>query len=107
MSLTFEDLKSKTVAELRQLASDMEGHPIQGYTQMNKEHLLEAICDALNLDMHVHHEIVGINKRRVKRKIKALKIQRDKAIAAGNKKDLKEIRREIHLQKRKLRKAMI
>ncbi len=107
MSFTFEELKHKTVAELREIASGIDSEDVQGYTQLNKEHLLEALCKALNIDMHVHHHVVGIDKTSIKKKIKALKIKRDEALKTGNLDDLKKIRREIHHLKNKLRKATV
>ena len=44
---TYEDLKKKTVAELRDLAKGLSHEAVQGYTQMNKDHLLPALCKAL------------------------------------------------------------
>ncbi len=107
MDYTFEELKHKTVAELREIAKGIEHEAVQGYTQLNKEHLLAAICKALNIDMHVHHHAVGIDKRKIKNEIKELKAKRDKAIAAKNKEELKEVRARIHKLKRQLRRAMV
>ena len=107
MELTYEDLKHKTVAELREIASGMEHEEVKGYTQLNKEHLLEAVCKALNIDMHVHHEVVGIDKTAIKTKIKALKKKRDEALEAHDHAQLKIVRRRIHNLKRNLRRAMV
>ena len=52
MAHTYEELKKQTVAELREIAAGMSHEALQGYTQLNKEHLLVALCRALNLDMH-------------------------------------------------------
>jgi imidazoleglycerol phosphate dehydratase HisB len=76
---------------------------VQGYSQLNKEHLLEAICKALNIDMHVHHEVVGIDKNKIKAKIKALKKERDEAIGAKDKDKLRKTRRKIRNLKKRLR----
>jgi hypothetical protein len=48
--MTYEDLKKKTVAELRDVAKGLTHDAVQGYTQMNKEHLLPAICKALGIE---------------------------------------------------------
>jgi len=104
---TYEELKKKKVDELREIASTIEHDAVQGYTQLNKEHLLEAICKALNIDMHEHHKVVGINKTTIKGKIKALKRKRDEAEAAKKYTQLKVYRRQIHTLKRKLHKATI
>ena len=107
MSYTFEELKTKNVDDLRKIAADMEHEAVQGYTQMNKEHLLEAVCKALNIDMYVHHEVVGIDKSLIKSEIKELKKKRDEAITAKKRQELKNIRRQIKKLKNKLRKATV
>jgi hypothetical protein len=104
---TFEEMKKKTVAQLREIAAGMEHETVKGYTQLNKEHLLEAICEALNIDMHEHHKVVGIDKTALKSKIKVLKKKRDEALATHDLKQLKMYRRQIHGLKRKVRKAMV
>lgn len=107
MAHTYEELKKKTVAELREIAKDIEHEALQGYTQLNKEHLLEALCKALNIDMHVHHKVVGVDKSSIKTQIKALKKKRDEAVAAHDHKQIKFTRRQIHHLKRKLHKATV
>ena len=47
MAHTYQDLKEMTVAQLREVASGLEHEAVQGYTQLNKEHLLLAVCQAL------------------------------------------------------------
>jgi len=44
MAYTHNELKHKTVDELRDIAKDIEHDAVQGYTQLNKEHLVVAIC---------------------------------------------------------------
>ena len=39
MAYTYDELKHKTVAELRDIAVGIEHEALQGYTQLNKEHL--------------------------------------------------------------------
>ena len=107
MAYTFEDLKHKKVAELRDVAAELGEDVIQGALQMNKEHLLEAICKALNIDMHVHHEVIGIDKAAIKAQIKDLKKKRDEAIAAKKKDALIKARKKIRRLKKTLRKAAI
>ena len=107
MAYTFEELKKKRVNELRDIAKDMEHEEVQGYTQMNKEHLLEVICNALHIDMHVHHKVVGVDKSTIKSQIKKLKKQRDEAISSKKSEELKQIRKRIRNLKKTLRKAAI
>jgi hypothetical protein len=106
-TLAFEELKHMTVAELRDIASGMPQETLKGYTQMNKEHLLRAICTALHIDMHAHHEVVGVNKMEIKAQIRQLKRTRDEAIEAGNHEELHVIRRRMHHLKRELHKATV
>lgn len=107
MDYTFNELKHKTVADLREIASKIDNEAVKGYTQMNKEHLLEAICKALNIDMYVHHKVVGINKKKIKNKIQALKKTRDEALVSGDHEKLVHVRSQIKSLKRKLRSAMV
>jgi cysteinyl-tRNA synthetase len=104
---TYDELKRKTAAELKEIAGGIEHEAVKGYTQMNKAHLIEAICKALNLDMHVHHEVKGVDKSSIKKRIKALKVERDKAIENKDPKELKNVRRQIKKLKNTLRRAMV
>jgi hypothetical protein len=105
--LAFEELKHKTVIELREIAAGMPHEALKGHTQMNKEHLLKAICQALSIDMHAHHEVVGVNKSEIKAQIHQLKKQREEIIGAGDHEQLHVIRRRIHHLKRELHKATV
>ena len=107
MDHTYEELKGKTLAQLREIAAGMTDEAVQGYTQMNKEHLLKAVCDALGLDMHEHHQVVGLNKSEIKAQIRALKQTRDEAIAGRDHGKLKEVRQKIHRLKRQIRSATV
>ena len=107
MAYTHHELKHKTLAELRDIAKDMEHEAVQGYTQLNKEHLVVALCKALNIDIHEHHEVVGIDKTAIKARIKAFKAKRDEALAAHDRKQLKIARRGIHRLKRRIHKATV
>src|SRR5438067_7418576 len=100
MAYTHQELKHKTLAELRDIAKDIDHEAVQGYTQLNKEHLVVAICKALNIDIHEHHDVVGIDKGAIKSRIKALKTKRDEALAAHDHAGLKKTRRGIHRLKR-------
>ncbi len=107
MSHTFEELKKKNVSDLRELAKGIEHEAVQGYTQLNKEHLLKALCTALNIDMHVHHEVVGVDKSKIKNEIREAKKKRDEAIAAKDDVGQKKARGKIRHLKKILRKATI
>lgn len=96
MTMTYEELRTKTLAELRELAQNIAHDAVRGYSQMNKEHLLPAICQALGIESREHHEAVGIDKAGIKLKIRELKRQRDEALAAADHERLHVLRRHIH-----------
>lgn len=107
MSHTYEELKKKTVAELREIASKSDNENLKGYTQLNKEHLLTALCKAFGIDMHGHHVAAVGNKTLIKMNIKKMKSERDQAISLKDHKTIKSIHRKIHNLKRELRKAAV
>lgn len=107
MAYTYEELRKKTVAQLRDIAKGIEHEAVQGYTQLNKDHLLVALCNALNIDLREHHMVVGINKSAIKAKIKELKKTRDEALQARDHARLKLVRRRIHRLKRQIHKATV
>ena len=109
MSHTFEELKHKTVVQLRDIAKENEAahESLKGYTQLNKDHLITALCKALNIPMHAHHEARGIDKAAFKAKLKELKKQRDEALATHDHAALKVVRRSIHHYNRRIRAALV
>jgi DNA-binding IclR family transcriptional regulator len=104
--LTFEQLRHKTLADLRDMAKGIEHEAVQGYTQMNKEHLVVAISRALGIQ-HEHHAVIGIDKSSIKARIRELKTQRAAAIEAHDSAQLKMVRRTIHRLKRRINKATV
>lgn len=106
MAYTYHELKEKTIADLRDIAKDVAHDAVQGYSQMNKEHLLPALCRAFGIEMHEHHGVVGIDKPAMKLKIKMLKTERDAALEARNHGKLKNIRRQIHRINRDIRRHL-
>ena len=107
MTHSYEELKSKTLAELREIAAGVKNDAVQGYTQMNKEHLLRGLCKAFGIDMHQHHEVMGLNKSEIKAQIRDLKSKRGQAVSAHNHSELKALRRKIHTLKRRIHKATV
>jgi DNA-binding IclR family transcriptional regulator len=94
MAHTYDELRHKTVAELREIAKELPHEAVQGYTQMNKEHLLPAICQALGLDAHEHHAAAAAGKSQIKTRMREIKSALD---AAGTDADrLHALRREYH-----------
>jgi hypothetical protein len=94
MAHTYDELKHKTVGELREIAKGLPSDAVQGYTQMNKEHLLPAICKALGLDAHDHHAAAAADKSTVKARMREIKT----ALHAGatDVDRLHALRREYH-----------
>jgi hypothetical protein len=106
MVITYEELKVKTVAELRDLAKGITHDAVLGYTQMHKEQLIPALCRALGIDSHEHHSVVGIDKAAIKAQMKALKKERDAAIASHNSDQLSIVRHKLHRLNHQLRAHM-
>jgi response regulator of citrate/malate metabolism len=105
MAHTYEELKTKTVAELREIAAGIEDEAVKGYSQLNKEHLLVALCKALKIDTRNRHVATGIDKAAIKAKINELKKVRNDAKTAKEAKKVLVARSKIRRLKRNLRKA--
>lgn len=103
MAYTYHELKGKTIAELRDIAKDVHHDAVQGYSQMNKDHLLPALCRALGIDVHEHHDVTGVDKPAIKARMRELKKQRDAALEAHDHAALKSVRRQIHRLNRQIR----
>ena len=110
MTYTYEDLKAMTIADLREIARDLQP-AVQGYTQMNKEHLLPALCAALGVDTHHHRHAhrphhgahQAIDKPTMKATLRMLKTERTRALDAHDGHALHDIRRRMHALKHRLR----
>ena len=104
--LTFEQLRHKNLADLREMAKGSGNEIVQGYTQMNKDRLVGGLATALGIQ-HEHHSAVGIDKASIKSRIRQLKTQREAAIEAHDHAQLKVVRRTIHRLKRRIHKATV
>jgi hypothetical protein len=107
MAHTYEELKAMKVAQLREIADGIQHEALAGHSTMHKDKLLIGLCHALGIEDHEHHEVVGLDKKKVKAEIRALKKKRDDALAAKDKKAFKDSLREIHRLKNKLRRATV
>jgi hypothetical protein len=107
MQFTFDQLKEKTVAELREIAAGVQHDAVKGYTQLNKEHLLTALCTALKIDTHTRHKskVSGTDKAGIKAHLKELKAKRNAVLESHDHAQLKVVRRQMHELRRSLRKA--
>jgi hypothetical protein len=104
VAYTYHQLHEKTIEELRDIAKGVANQDaVQGYSQMNKSHLLPALCKALGIDAHEHHAVVGIDKPAIKAKMRELRKQRGAALDAHDHDGLKKIRRELHALNRQIR----
>ena len=107
MAYRYDELKHKTVTALREIAKTVEQHEaVQGYTQMNKEHLLPALCTALGVPIHERHDVKGLDKAAVKAQIRALKKDRDAAVVSSDGARLKARRRQIHALNRDIKRHL-
>jgi hypothetical protein len=106
MPYTYEQLKHMTLADLREIAKGSDHEAVQGYTQLNKDHLIVALAKALGIQ-HTHHDVIGIDKSSIKARIRELKTQRGAALAAHDHAQLKVVRRTIHRLKRRIHKATV
>lgn len=105
MAHTYEELKKKTIAELRDLAKDIQHEAVQGYTQLNKEHLLPALCKALGIETHAHHAAALAEKAALKAKMRELNAGKVKALENGDHDLLRQLRRHYHRLNHSLRSA--
>jgi hypothetical protein len=103
MAQTYHELKDKTVAELRAIAKDVQHEAVKGYSQMNKDRLLPALCRALNVDMAEHHVATGIDKPAIKSKMRELRAKRGEALEEHDHEALRNIRRQLHRLNRQIR----
>jgi predicted nucleotide-binding protein len=104
---THEQLKHMTVAQLREIASEIEHDAVKGYTQLRKDEIIHGICVALDIDEVEHHKVVGLDKAAVKTKIQALKAERVAALEGGDSAALKMARKKIRRLKRKIRRSTV
>jgi len=96
MAHTYEELKKKTIAELREMAKDMDHEAVQGYTQMNKDHLLPALCKAFGIDSHEHHAAALAEKSAIKQKMRDIKSARAQALESGDRELARRLSRQYH-----------
>jgi hypothetical protein len=107
MSHTYEELKHTRVVDLREIAKGIDHEAVKGYSTMHKDDLVRALCTALEIEAHAHHEVVGIDKKSIKARIRKLKAKRDEAVEAQDRVQLKRIRRRIHRLKRSIHRATV
>jgi hypothetical protein len=102
---TYEQLRDKTVADLREIAQGIGGDALEGFSTMHKDHLLPLLCKVLNIP--THHAAAGAEKTQLKAKIRQLRTQRDQIMQSGDKSQLPSICHQIHAMKRHLRRMVV
>ncbi|HSF16898.1 MAG TPA: hypothetical protein VLK65_15215 [Vicinamibacteria bacterium] len=105
MEHSYEELKSKTVAQLREIADGMDNEALRGNKTMHKDQLVLALCSALGIDAHAHHAVVGIDKTKIKAQIRAMKAKRAAAIQSKDASALKRVRHNVKRLKQKIKRA--
>lgn len=96
MTHTYEELKKLTIAELREIAKVTPHDALQGYTQLNKDHLLPALCAALGIEAHEHHSAALAEKSSIKATMRRLKEERERAMSTGDYAHLAQFRHQYH-----------
>lgn len=104
---SYEELKKKTVAQLREIAHNLGEEAVKGHSQMNKEHLLKTLCQAMHVDTHQHHQVVGLNKTTIKSRIRQYRERRDEARQNGDQHAMHIYMHYIHQLKRKIHKSTV
>jgi hypothetical protein len=100
------DYKSISKMTASQLRDHLAKYPdISGVTSMKKEKLVELLCTKLGVERHVHGH-AAVDKTAIKQRIRALKKERDAAMAAKDLTKLAELRHAIHKQRHMLRRAV-
>jgi len=103
MAYTYEELNKMTVSELRKIADGIDHEAVHGHITMHKEKLVPAICVALGIDSHIHHQAKIAGKSSMKLEIRNLTKERSAALASKDYAQLQDIRQHIHDLKVKLR----
>jgi len=95
----WHDLHKMKVSDLREMAKEKAG--LEGVSALHKEQLVEKLAEALGIPKP--HKVVETDgKTEIKRRIRELKAERDQVLAGKNPERLRELRRRIHAEKRKL-----
>lgn len=101
--MDWHELEKKRVADLRDMVK-AELPDVTGVVALKKEQLVELLAQKMGIE-RPHKVVTGIDKTQVRTRIRALKQQRDQALAAHDSAELKKQRRAIHRLKRRLRRA--
>lgn len=104
--MDYHALTKMTVNNLREEAKK---HDIAGVTGMNKQELIDAVAAKLNLEKPAakpkKSKKVALDKTAIRQKITKLRELRATARANSDRKQVKLLRRRLHLLKRQLTRA--
>jgi len=99
--MEYHELEKTKVTELREMA---HAQGISDATGKSKEELVDLLAEKLGI-AKPHLVIEGLDKKKVKKRIRAMKKERDAALAEKDHGRLKKVRRKIHHLRHRLRKA--
>jgi hypothetical protein len=103
--MELRDLQRMTVVKLREEAGKHEG--LEGVSAMKKNQLITALAPILGIDLDAASKAVRVkfaaDKPALKREIRALKAQRDAALAEHDTTTVHQVRQRIKKHKRTLR----
>lgn len=100
--MEWHDLEKMTVVKLREEAHEKGIESVHG---KNKAELVEALAGVLGIE-RPHEELAKKEedtKTSLKQQIRELRAERDQLLEAHDHKGLKDVRREVHRLKRKIR----
>ena len=102
--MELKDLEKMTVGKLREELAKFED--VKGVSGMKKAQLIDTLCQ--KLDIHQPEKaVVEIDKPTIKARIRNLKAEREKAMAANDHKALDDIRKRIKTYRRSIKKHTV
>jgi len=100
--MDWHELEKKKVTELRELAKEKAG--VEGAVGLSKAQLVDVVAQAMGIEKP-HLVAEGINKTRIKQKIKSLRSEVTTALQAQDHAMARQKRRQIHRLKRRIKRA--
>jgi hypothetical protein len=102
--MDYEKLRKMTVIKLREEAQKFPD--IKGTSGMKKEELVGLLCEKIGIEVQKKPKKLPVNKADVKKIIRELKAKRSEALDRKDYTEAALYRKRIHVQKRRLRKAI-
>ena len=108
MAYTWEELHKTPVKKLREIAEEQGDHAeLHGFRPCTRKSWCRPCATSWGSRITHTTRSWGSTRAAVKAQIRALKVERDEAMAAKDSVELKRMRRKIHRLKRKLHKATV